>query len=332
MRRYTIVFLFLLISIQLFSNNQHRFFIQGRSGVTVKIDPKSALTPIRPEKKGPTLEEIPREMNSSEFEALYLDKVTDKADRAFVEGAYQLDLSTDTYKLRSDFLPTKIYASIIDKSTGNNLIREQKRILAEYYAYDFKTKTYRLRKEGDAYEIIPIILRIIFLWYNDDNLTPSDFLQPGAPSPHNFPRVFNARTKANFDLSFSWGVRFDNNVTLGFAFMLTNFVMPSLEIMVKYNFPFQNLPIEPYVGGVLYGGFIDGFPIGLNALGGVDYYPLFSDAHRKGHNSISGEARVGAVIYTNRYYDTGRDDEGIWKEFQILAEGGLYLMTGYIFD
>ena len=109
--------------------------------------------------------------------------------------------------------------------------------------------------------------------------------------------------------------------------------MPSLEILVKYNFYIDDYPFEPYIGGVLYGGFLDGFPIGLNLIGGCDVFPMFyedRDDNKKFY--LSGELKVGAVLYAPIYYDTGLNTEGIWKKLSLLAEGGFYLGYGYIWN
>jgi hypothetical protein len=160
----------------------------------------------------------------------------------------------------------------------------------------------------------------------------------GAPSPHRFPRVFNPKTQGAIDIQFCWGYRFEDpanpntNATLEFSLSLVNFVMPSLEILVKYNFIIPDNPtISPYIGGVLYGGFIDGFPIGLSFLGGTDIYPTYY-RDQKTNFYLLAEARLGAVIFSRKYFDTGSNSDGIWKKIGVLAEGGFYFGTGYRWD
>jgi hypothetical protein len=92
-------------------------------------------------------------------------------------------------------------------------------------------------------------------------------------------------------------------------------------------------PFEPYLGFAIYGGYIDGFPIGINFLGGLTTYPIaitYNDEVNKKF-FVNGEVRVGPVIYVPVYFDTGLNTETIYKKISVLMEGGLFVGTGYIF-
>lgn len=189
--------------------------------------------------------------------------------------------------------------------------------------------------EGEKYlldESLVNEVRAILLKYNKDNEIPSGLLDHGMPMPHRFTRVFNPATKVNIDISFVWGYRFENNVALDFAVNLTNFIMPSLEVGVSYHFELPDeYGFEPYLGGVLYGGFLDGFPIGLSLVTGLDFFPMYETEDDK-QFFIGPEFRIGTVWLTEVYFDTGLDSEGIWKEFNFLGEAGFYFNAGYRWD
>lgn len=209
----------------------------------------------------------------------------------------------------------------------------EKEILTKYYHYDETVYGYTLTIDTDSKKEFEAV-RNIFMKYNKDNEIPTGLSEYGIPMPHNFPRVFEAKSKAHFDIHFAWGVKIENGnypVTVGFSVNLTNFVMPSLEIMAKVNFIIEDYPFEPYVGGVLYGGFLDGFPIGLSAIGGCDFFPLYFENRDDNKNFyLSGELRIGTVLYAPIYFDTGLNSEGIWKKFSWLGEGGFYFGVGHI--
>lgn len=213
----------------------------------------------------------------------------------------------------------------------SKLGKKERKVLEEGYTLDGDRYVLAVdRSDKKAFEKV----RWLFMLLNEDNEMLTGLEQHGTPMPHKFPRVFEPKTKANFDIHIGWGVKFENGnypITLGFSVNLTNFVMPSLEIMLKTNFIIDGYPIEPYVGGVLYGGFLDGFPIGLSAIGGVDAFPRFYETGTDNKNFfVSGELRLGAVLYSSVYYDSGINSEGIWKKLSLLAEGGFYFSYGYI--
>ncbi len=281
-RALFIIFVFIAAVINLYSED--RFYIRGRSGILIKVDPVTAFESRYAETKGPRMEQIPAELMIENFNEL-VNSCGSQAAK---------DVLNDSYTIEGDYG----YAVI-----RNDLNEQQK-----------------------------TSLRNVFLILNRDNEIPNGLMSSGSPSPHRFPRVFNAESKPYFDITFNWGVKFDNNITLDFGVNLSNFVMPSLEIGLKYNFIIPGYPVEPFIGGVLYGGFMDGFPIGLSAVGGVDVFPCYFENLHSDNFFITAELRLGAVLFVPVYFDTGRDDETIYKELGILAEGGFYLGSGYIFD
>ena len=215
-------------------------------------------------------------------------------------------------------------------------------ILTDAYEIIEEENKYILKGEKDEYiELVKI--RAVLLKYNRDNEMANDLSEHGMPMPHRFPRIFEARTKPYFDVHIAWGAKFDNftindgevklgNLVLGFSINLANFIMPSLEIMLKYNFYLPEYPVEPYIGGLIYGGFMDGFPIGINVIGGVDFFPThYEDVDINRNLFINAELRLGPVIYVPIYYDTGENNEGIWKKIGVLIDGGFYTGIGYVF-
>ncbi|HBD93775.1 MAG: hypothetical protein A2015_00720 [Spirochaetes bacterium GWF1_31_7] len=177
------------------------------------------------------------------------------------------------------------------------------------------------------------IARGILLKYNNNNEIPSGIDDHGTPMPHRFPRVFNPKTKVNIDFCFAWGYRFKENVSLDFSFNLTNFIMPSLELGVNYHFDLgDSYNFEPFIGTLIYGGFIDGFPIGFSLAGGLDFFPVIKDDKMTKNFFIGPELRIGTVWFTDIYYDTGVNSEGIWKNFNLLGEAGFYVNSGYRWD
>ena len=246
-----------------------------------------------PKKPGPA--EVPKEISSDEYENILLPAITDDTD---------------------------------------------KKILTDSFTKNEAEKKYVLNKDKDNKKDLALI-RTILMKYNKDNEMQTGLDQHGAPSPHKFPRVFEAKTKANFDVYFVWGVKFDNfytnnnvklgNIMLGFALNLTNFVMPSLEFSLKYNFFLYGYPFEPYVGAALIGGFIDGFPIQLYVLGGADIFPMNNENRPDNRNLfVNAEMRLGAALYAATYFDTGLNTEPIWKKLAWLVQGGFYTGIGYV--
>ena len=74
---------------------------------------------------------------------------------------------------------------------------------------------------------------------------------------------------------------------------------------------------------------MDGFPIGFNVIGGVDFFPThYEDVYENRNLFLNAELRIGPVINVPIYYDTGVNSEGIWKEIGILIDGGFYAGRG----
>ncbi|MCK4796329.1 MAG: hypothetical protein KAT05_03050 [Spirochaetes bacterium] len=349
-KKFFIFLLLFLLSFCAFSKN--RFFLQNRLGALIKVDPASAYKLKHAEKKGPTLYEIPKTISKEEMFNTYLKKVNPKeyevlsAYYKIENDIYVLTINSDDLetlkKIENIFLMNRINVSSVKKIRDNvfekrvlNKIRndEEKKYLMSIYIKD--NKYYSLDIDWQNIDIFKK-LREIFLKYNLKNEMYTGLDQHGTPMPHNFPRVHEAKSKAHFDIHFSWGVRLENNLTIGFAFNITNFTMFSLELlMIKYNFDIPNYPFEPYVGGALYGGYADGFPIGINFLAGFDFFPLSTTNNNYENDRnlfLTVEARIGPVIYIPTYYDTGLNTETIYKEIGVLMDGGLYFGYGYIFD
>lgn len=292
-----LILLFLILILIPFAYSKNSFYIRNQYGALIKVDIGSAFEKKLPKKKGPTLKEVPREMEIDKFENEFLNTITDDADKDKLLQAYTKNETENKYIIKPQY---------------ENIVELTK-------------------------------IRNILMYYNKDNEMLTGLDQHGTPMPHNFPRVFEAKTKANFDIHFAWGVKFDNFYTaedvklgrmfLGFSVNLTNFTMPSLEIMVKYNFYLPDYPVEPYIGGLIYGGFMDGFPIGFSALGGADIFPFHYEDRVDNRNFfLSGELRVGTVLFAPIYFDTGENTEGIWKKLTLLGEGGFYAGWGYVWD
>ena len=332
------IFVLAIILIPVLSFAEAGFFIQGRGGFLVKVDPASAFEAKYPVLKGPALKDIPVRIPAADFGPLYLDNFVEPVVKDFFESAYILNESGDNYTLNEELVIETIDAVLVKKNIISNIRKEQRKSFNEYYKFDRKGKIYRLKKKipesekKQVYHKVKLLLiRIALLDLNSENEIPTGLDKSGMPMPHRFPRVFEAKSKAHIDVHFAWGFRFENDLSLGFSINLTNFVMPSLEIMLKYNFTLPNQTFEPYVGGVLYGGFLDGFPVGLNVIGGVEFFPAQAQDYADNF-SISIEGRLGPVLYSKIYYDTGNNAEGIWKQFSLLLDGGIYFVTGYRWD
>jgi hypothetical protein len=333
-----IILVFLLFS-AFYVFSEEGFYLQNRSGILIKVDVESGLKQNNPKKAGPGFKDVPLQSPVKDFEKDFLSTVTKETDRLFILEAYQKD--ENNYILKTDFIPEKLYISIIKQNILKNINVPEKNLIQKFYKPDVSKEFYILKKELNEDEkiiistkLVPLFVRVIFLQYNKDNEIETGIDFSGSPSPHKFPRVWNPKSKAAIDIHFVWGWKdiANSGVTLGFSVNLTNFIMPSLEIMVKYNFKLNDYKfVEPYVGGALYGGFMDGFPIGISALGGTDIYPTYQ-VDGKTNFFISGEGRLGGVLYSKTYFDTGENTEGIWKKLSGLAEGGFYFNTGYRFD
>ncbi len=328
-----ILVIFLLISgIAGFTESDNLF--QVRTGILVKIDPASAFTPNYAVYPGPTPDEIPDEMAAAEFEEMFLNKITDGNDKAFVLSIYTKN--DGIYTLRNDLMLSTIDTSLIKERVIGDIKRKDKAVFFDNYDLDRESGIYYVKDTIDDEQLSLIsrdVAKFIFwnliLEYNTDNEIYTGVDISGMPMPHGFPRVFEPKTRANFDLSIGWGNVYDNNITLRFSINLTNLVMPSLEVAVKYNFETDSDTFSPFVGGSLYGGLIDGFPIGIGAIGGIDFFPLDENSNNR-QLFYSLESRIGGVLFASTYFDKGRRRGGIWKDTSWLLEGGLYFATGYI--
>lgn len=323
------------------------FFLQNRSGVLIKIDPSSGLKKNLPIKKGPAIHEIQEKIEKDEFEKNILSKTIEEIDKDFLTKVYKLN-DDGFYYLDKEGILTEFNSGLLKGHIMLNITADEKKFLKNY-KLDSKKKIYYLKEDINQQRIseiskdaIKFILRVILLDINKDNEMLTGIDTEGTPMPHKFPRVFEAKSKGYFDVHFVWGYKFpdifdgNNNklgsFTLGFSINLTNIVMPSLEIMVKYNFNLGEKYnyFEPFIGGLIYGGFIDGFPIGISLLGGCDIFPKAIDKDFNFY--LSGEMRLGMVLYSKIYFDTGKNSEGIWKKFDFLFESGFYFGAGYRWD
>lgn len=293
--KLTLVLLLLLFPAIFYAKNS--FYILNRYGILIRVDPASGFIPKYAKNKGPRLDEVPKEIDAETFEKYISEIITDENDRLILTDSYEKVEEGNKYVLKSE------------KDNISDLSK----------------------------------IRAVLLKYNKDNEIKNDLGEYGMPMPHKFPRVFEAKSKPYFDVHIAWGVKFDNftinngetklgNMIFGFSINLANFIMPSLEIMLKYNFYLPDYPVEPYIGGLIYGGFMDGFPIGFNVIGGVDLFPMhYEDVAENRNLFLNGELRIGPVINVPIYYDTGLNTEGIWKKIGILIDGGFYTGIGYIF-
>jgi hypothetical protein len=308
-KNYLLFILIFIVSLSLWS--KPKFFVHNRYGALIKIDVASAFEKKLPRIKGPNFEDIKEEYLIDEFDNRLLTTITEENDKKIILSFYEKNSDNSKYILKVK----KIFEKKIEFGIEVNRVSNTK-------------------------ELEP--LRIILMKYNKDNEMLTGLDEHGTPMPHNFSRVFEAKTKANFDIHIAWGVKFDNfknvnnddigAITLDFGIMLSNFSMPSLEILVKYNFILQNYPFfEPYVGGLIYGGFIDGFPIGISAVGGMDFFPLYYENIAQNKDlDLSVELRMGTVLFCPVYFDSGLNTEGIWKKFKWLAEAGIFAGFGYL--
>lgn len=356
------IFIFLITFIvflpsTLYSN--HRFFLQNMLGDLIKVDIASGFVGKHPKIKGPRTDQIPLEFKIEEFENDILAKLDNQADKEYLKELYIIDNTSKTYKLKDEVSENITKIKKVHNIFVQNLIAPSYLKSVSIYSFenDIKNKISNVEEREfvmsvyvkDKFKYIlnidlkdPEKLRGIFMNLNKDNEMLTGLDEHGAPMPHNFARVFEAKSKSNFDVHFVWGIKFDfirntdkveiGYITFGFSINLTNFVMPSLELMLKYNFIIYGYPFEPYVGAILYGGFIDGFPIGLSAIGGCDFFPMYYEDRIDNKNFyLTAELRIGAVLYSRIYFDSGLNNEGIWKRLDVLGEGGFFFGYGYIF-
>jgi hypothetical protein len=78
-----------------------------------------------------------------------------------------------------------------------------------------------------------------------ENSIPTGIGYYGNTNPHGFPRVLEAMAAPYADLVLVWGYKFPKLFTLGFGFLLSNFVMPSLTFDFKFSFR-EKEKIRPY--------------------------------------------------------------------------------------
>lgn len=147
----------------------------------------------------------------------------------------------------------------------------------------------------------------------------------GVADSHGFPRVLEAKAAPYAELFFNWGYKFPKVFSLGFSILLSNFVMPSLVFDFKFTL-YEKTKLKPYVFLSVYGGILDGFPIGIMAGGGIDIY--FDD-----HFYFLIESKIGTEIFVSRYYDDGINSNPIWHWDSTYAYMGfaIYLGFGYQF-
>lgn len=347
-KRLLVLFIIMIIPFQFYAKN--RFFFLSRVGNLIKVDIASGTVFKYPKNKGPRLDQIETQINIEIFENKVLAKIIEPYYKKFLLDHYSKDEALGNYilndlqkdieiliKLHNVFLNNnigftyevkipayKFEKTILGKKISNN---EDADLLKNHYKK--KKNNYYLNVNWQEAEK----LREIFLVLNKENELYTGLDQHGAPSPHKFPRVFEAKSKSHLDIHIVWGVKFTNDLMFGVSVNITNFVMPSLEFMLKYNFNVPDYPFEPYIGGVLYGGVLDGFPIGLSVIGGCDFFPLYTEDISQNKNLfLEAELRLGAVLYAPIYYDTGLNSEGIWKKLSFLGEGGFYFGTGYVWN
>ncbi len=146
----------------------------------------------------------------------------------------------------------------------------------------------------------------------------------GATVPHGFPRVLESKVGPYGEMIFNWGYKFPKVFTLGFGFLLSNFVMPSLMFDFKFSFIEDKL-IRPYMYLGIYSGLFDGFPIGITAGGGMDIFLT-------NNFFLLVEGKLGTEIFVSRYYDDGINSNPIWHWDSVYAYGlfGIYLGCGVI--
>lgn len=148
----------------------------------------------------------------------------------------------------------------------------------------------------------------------------------GVADPHKFPRIIEPKAGVYGDMTFFWGYRFPKVFSAGFGFWLSNFMMPYLTFIHKFSFLEKN-KIQPFAFIELYGGFLDGFPIGVTVGGGVDFF-ITSNVF------LLIENKAGAEIFVSRYYDDGVNSNPIWHWDSLYSYGvySLYVGIGYRFD
>jgi len=147
----------------------------------------------------------------------------------------------------------------------------------------------------------------------------------GATMPHGFPRILEGKAAPYVENIFFWGYKFPKVFSLGFGILLSNFVMPSLMFDFKFTLT-EKYKVKPYLFADIYGGLLDGFPIGITGGGGIDIY--FTD-----HLYMLLESKAGVEIFVARYYDDGINSNPIWHWDSVYAYGlfTIYIGVGYQF-
>jgi hypothetical protein len=351
-----------VVPLRLHSAAVSRFFLQHRMGPLIRVDPASAYKGRYAEKKGPRLDEIPVELSPDDM--LYYERRLEETGKGHYSGVlkkayeqgengtlvlkYSLDDAKTIQVIREKAAAQRTFLldfRVIKRATWKRLLKKLPTDEADWvknlYEPGDDGKAWLLKADSETLDKLEKV-RGVFLHLNGANEIPMDFVENyGTPMPHNFPRVHFAKSKALVDIQLAWGARIENpsvpgNFTVGFALNIQNFTMFSLELITfKYNFKVPGVDIiEPYVGFALYGGYADGFPIGFNMLAGFDIYPVddFITGGFEDHSFfVSGEVRLGPVLYIPTYFDTGLDTETIYKKAVFLIENGYYFGVGYIF-
>ncbi len=158
------------------------------------------------------------------------------------------------------------------------------------------------------------------------NSIPVGIGEYGVADPHKFPRIIEPKTGIYGDMTIFWGYRFPKVFSAGFGFWMSNLMMPYLTFIHKFSFN-EEKRIQPFAFIELYGGFMDGFPIGITGGGGVDVF--IND-----HVFFLIENKIGSEIFISRYYDDGNNSNPIWHWDSLYAYGvySLYIGIGYRFD
>lgn len=158
-----------------------------------------------------------------------------------------------------------------------------------------------------------------------ENSIPTGIGEYGMTDPHGFPRVLESKVAPYGDLIINWGYKFPKIFALGFGFLLSNLVMPSLMFDFKFSFR-EDKKLKPFVFLDIYSGLLDGFPIGITVGGGVDIY-----INNNFYFLI--ESKLGTEIFVSRYYDDGINSNPIWHWDTTYAYAvyALYIGFGYQF-
>jgi len=163
--------------------------------------------------------------------------------------------------------------------------------------------------------------RVIDPQMNIANSINTGIGQYGNADSHGFPRVIEAQAAPYFNQIFNWGYKFPKVFTLGFGFMLSNFLMPSLMFDFKFTVSDTHI-VKPYTILSIYSGLFDGFPIGITTGGGIDIYLTKSFY-------LLIESRFGAELFIAKYYDDGINSHPIWHWETFYAYGVATVDIGF---